>query len=126
LPLGKELEDIIADEVNLKEVVFTEGDSAIIDLDTNVTDELKLEGIAREVVRSIQTLRKKAEFNVEDRIKLYYATESPTLESVFVKMGEMICREVLAQVVMNQKVETECGEDVTVEGEKIWFGISRD
>lgn len=126
LPLGRELEDIIADEVNLKEVVFTEGDSATIDLDTTITEELKLEGVAREVVRSIQALRKKAEFNVEDRIKLYYSTESPTLESVFVKMGEMIGREVLAQVVVNQKTETESAEDVTVEGEKIWFGISRD
>ena len=41
-------------------------------LDTTLTDDLILEGIAREMVSKVQQLRKNKDFNVVDRIKLYY------------------------------------------------------
>ncbi len=41
-------------------------------LDTTLTDELVLEGIAREMVSKVQQLRKNKDFNVADRITLYY------------------------------------------------------
>ena len=41
-------------------------------LETALTDELILEGIAREMVSKVQQLRKTKDFNVADRIKLYY------------------------------------------------------
>lgn len=44
----------------------------VVALDGNVTPELKAEGVARDVVRSIQSLRKKAEFNVDDRIEVSF------------------------------------------------------
>ncbi len=50
-------------------------------LDTTVTDELRLEGWAREVIRGIQDLRKKADYQVDDRIVLFYeAPPSPPSE----------------------------------------------
>src|SRR5699024_9715611 len=41
-------------------------------LDTTLTDDLILEGLAREVVRKVQSLRKDADFVITDRINLYY------------------------------------------------------
>ena len=41
-------------------------------LDTTLTEELTLEGIAREMVSKVQQLRKNKDFNVADRINLYY------------------------------------------------------
>ena len=41
-------------------------------LDTTLTDELIMEGIARETISKIQQLRKTNDFNVVDRIKVYY------------------------------------------------------
>ena len=41
-------------------------------LDTTLTEELLLEGIAREMVSKVQQLRKNKDFNVADRINLYY------------------------------------------------------
>ncbi len=41
-------------------------------LDTKLTDELIMEGIARETISKIQQLRKTNDFNVIDRIKVYY------------------------------------------------------
>jgi isoleucyl-tRNA synthetase len=56
----KECIDLIADEVNVKEIVF---DSEIVDevvLDTEITHELQQEGNFRELVRFVQELRKKS------------------------------------------------------------------
>ena len=45
-------------------------------LDTKLTDELIEEGIARETISKIQQLRKNNDFNVVDRIKVYYDSDS--------------------------------------------------
>ena len=59
---------IIADEVNVKEVIWTEGDN--IKLDLAITPELKLEGLMRDLVRQIQSTRKATGLDVDDRIHL--------------------------------------------------------
>ena len=41
-------------------------------LDTNLTEELILEGLAREFVRKVQALRKEADFVITDHINVYY------------------------------------------------------
>jgi isoleucyl-tRNA synthetase len=57
---------ILAQEANLKEVIWQKGDELTIELDTELTPELKAEGEAREVMRNIQKLRKKEQLNPED------------------------------------------------------------
>ncbi len=49
----------------------TNGNISVV-LDTTLTDDLLLEGLAREVVRKVQSLRKEADFIITDRITLYY------------------------------------------------------
>lgn len=64
-------------------------------LDTTVSNELKKEGQAREVVRRIQDLRKEAEYNVDDRIYVYVQT-SGELDSAVLAHADYIKRETLA------------------------------
>ena len=45
-------------------------------LDTRVTEELKAEGNERELISKIQSMRKEADFEVTDRIEVYYQTNS--------------------------------------------------
>ena len=52
---------------------------ALVSLDTNVTDELKREGLARDFVRMVQTLRKDKDFNISDRIELCWNTNDTEL-----------------------------------------------
>jgi len=61
-------EQIIADEVNVKNVIHTAGEN--VSVDKRLTNDLKAEGEMRELVRAIQGLRKKAGLEVDDRIKL--------------------------------------------------------
>jgi isoleucyl-tRNA synthetase len=65
-PLTPFSEQIIADEVNVKQV--TSG--AAFALDTVITPELQAEGDVRELIRAVQNARKAAGLSVDDRIKL--------------------------------------------------------
>ena len=50
----------------------TSDNSAVVLLDTTITPELKTEGIIRNFIRNIQEERKNKDFNISDRIKIYY------------------------------------------------------
>jgi isoleucyl-tRNA synthetase len=77
LNLDGESIEILADEVDVV-IEAHEGFSAVADgslvaaLQTDLTPELELEGLAREVVRRIQDLRKQADFEVDDRIEVEF------------------------------------------------------
>lgn len=125
--LNEELENIIAEEVNIKKVIWSDKKtSEVVKLNTKISEELRLEGIAREMIRNIQSLRKKSGFDVENRIKLYYITDSKILISSITKFQSLITKEVLATMVMNQKIETEGNEEFEIENGRIWFGVTRD
>ena len=75
LKVEKELLDLVKEEVNVKEIVFGSKIKGEIELDINITKELKEEGNIREITRQIQGLRKKAGFTPEDKIIIYYQGE---------------------------------------------------
>jgi isoleucyl-tRNA synthetase len=64
-------------------------------LDTEVTDELLAEGLAREVVKRIQNLRKEAGFEVTDRIAVEHAA-TPRLADAIARYEGWIRNETLA------------------------------
>ncbi len=66
----KELLEILKDEVNVKEVVFDPKIQGEVELDTNITAELKNEGILRDLARTIQGLRHDAKYQPKDAIAL--------------------------------------------------------
>lgn len=68
--LPKEHIDLIVDEVNVKEVKTDTHQSEQVTLDTEVTPELQKEGDAREFMRQVQEMRKKAGLQPHDRIAI--------------------------------------------------------
>lgn len=128
--LKEELLEIIKEEVNVKSVKIEEtfeaddikADSSLenICLDLEITPELKLEGQARELIRHIQEMRKEAGYEVDNRIKIWYAEKNP----VFLKFGDLIARETLAdQVLLKSSAEdTDLEKEIKI-GEDI-FAVS--
>lgn len=90
-----------------------------IDLDFTLTQQLKDEGIAREIVHRIQLTRKELDFNVTDRIRLYYQS-TDRLEKLVLEHQEYICSEILA-VQMRPSAELE--HCIKLEGEEFCYGI---
>ena len=84
--------DILCEELNVKSVKVGE-DFA---LDLNITPELKSEGLAREVIRYIQTARKDAGLNIEDRIELVLTTSDSELNQAINDNRTVIVDETLA------------------------------
>lgn len=79
---GKEaLLRIIADEVNVKEVVITPGHAGAT-LDTTITPALKAEGQLRDILRHVQEMRKQHDLSPEDRIILSIAGTEKLLSLV--------------------------------------------
>ena len=64
-------------------------------LNTEITEELLLEGLARELVSKLQNLRKESNFNVIDRINIYYSADD-TIKKVIDTFKEYIMKETLA------------------------------
>ena len=68
----------------------------VVALDTIITPELKAEGLAREVVRRIQQMRKDAGFDLSDRIHTTYRTDSVDLAGVMMQLADSIKQETLS------------------------------
>jgi isoleucyl-tRNA synthetase len=85
-----------------REGFFVEVDAKkFIALSTKLTHELTLEGLAREFVNKIQNMRKEADFNVSDRIKLSLDTTSSLVDEAFQVHQDYILRETLTTAVVD-------------------------
>jgi len=74
----KEILDLIKKEINVKEIIFDSKIKNKIQLDTNITPELKKEGLLRDFVRHIQQLRKIAQYTPRDEISIVIEKPSKT------------------------------------------------
>lgn len=74
---GKEdLIEILKDELNIKEVKFDENLESDMALDLNISEELKQEGNARELIRFIQQLRKSSGYNPNDVVLVHVSNSA--------------------------------------------------
>lgn len=99
-----------------------------VGVDSALTPALKAEGLAREIVRRVQDMRKKAGFNIEDRIITYYQVNSASdsLKAVLSTWASYLCAETLTvELVDGQPVEGAYVEEQQVEGETLLLGVKQ-
>lgn len=92
--------------IQVKEGFTSSSDSKnFVILNTELNDELIIEGVAREIIRKIQSLRKEADLVITDRIKVYYNGDSILDKTVMVH-GDYIKHETLAtEIIKNEELE---------------------
>ena len=90
-------------------------------LDTNLTDELILEGLAREMVRTVQSLRKEADFVITDHIKVYYSGDED-IEKMLKQFEEYVKNETLAEEIIKKEVKS---EEYDLNGHKVRINVKR-
>ncbi len=73
IPLWNDVVPLIADEINVKEVVLesAKSDSSAVSLDMELTSELKEEGFVRDLIRAIQEFRKSRGLNPHENVKIF-------------------------------------------------------
>nr|MBP7769060.1 hypothetical protein [Candidatus Saccharibacteria bacterium] len=118
LPSG-EMVEVVKEELNVKEVCL----GGELSLDLELTPELKKEGLMREVVRVIQSARKKADLNVDDRIKLNLSSDSDILNDVVAEFKDVIAEEVLSTVWSDEALSY--SETVKIEGEELSLSLEK-
>ncbi len=107
--LGEEIdvtEDMILTTLKNKKgyCAASNGKTSIV-LDTSLTEDLILEGLAREVVRKVQSLRKEADFVITDHINLYYHGDE-MFDKMLASYDEYIKNETLADsLIEDQNIE---------------------
>jgi isoleucyl-tRNA synthetase len=112
-------EDILTEELNVKAVKVGKE----LALDLTLTPDLKREGLMREVIRHVQSARKQAGLNVDDRIVLSLATDSQELRDAVSEHRETIASETLAETVAEEKHSFETV--VKVEGAELKISLQK-
>jgi len=79
-----------------KDWVAAEDQQTVVLLDRKITTSLRQEGLARDVVRNVQNLRKEVNLNIEDRIVLSLRSESKEMVAAIDAFRDYIGRETLA------------------------------
>ncbi len=138
--LREDFNSIVKDELNVKEVNFSKdikendlkklgweciknaSSDYCVCLNTEITEDLRLEGQAREVIRAIQEMRKEAGYEVDNRIQVSYSG----LSLVFEKFGEMIAKEVLAdELKEGELTEADLKKELKIENETVAISIRK-
>ena len=121
-PLPADILAIIREELNVKEVAFG---AAEVRLDTELDDELRLEGLARDFVRNVQELRRKGGFRIEDRIETAWDGDGMVARAVET-WGDYIAAETLSDELRRGRAAgLEVESEIKLEGEPIWLGLKR-
>ena len=92
-------------------------------LDVEVTDELRREGVAREIVKKVQAIRKESGFEITDRISVVLSS-SDLSDAAVEQFREYICNQVLADSLEVDTALSE-GEDIELEGCTIKVTVKR-
>ncbi|HEX9972366.1 MAG TPA: DUF5915 domain-containing protein, partial [bacterium] len=104
--------------------VVLESDGMLLGLNTLLTEDLLSEGIARDLVRHIQELRKEADFEMSDRILLYYQG-SEKIKSVFVQHAEYIKAETLSVEIIESASDDVFSKEIKLSGENVRLGVKK-
>ncbi|MBI4095170.1 MAG: class I tRNA ligase family protein [Candidatus Liptonbacteria bacterium] len=121
----KELLEILADEVNVKEIKFDRNTKEDVALDTAITLELKREGMVREMVRMVQDLRQDAGLKPRDKIEIYFALPSH-VQSILQGAEQAFLHEVGARTIYYKKTDKFDAElDSKLDGVPIWVAVKK-
>ncbi|MDZ7331660.1 MAG: isoleucine--tRNA ligase [candidate division KSB1 bacterium] len=115
--------DEIIVEIKAKQnYAVQEVDGMLLGINTQLTDELLSEGLARDLVRHIQELRKEADFELNDRIHLFYQA-SGKIEEAIVKHADYIKAETLSLTIQDRLENGVFSKELKLAGEPVKIGV---
>jgi isoleucyl-tRNA synthetase len=134
LVLGADFEKLLAEELNVKLVsnrqdfvakggwAYRETPNFKLELNLELTDELKQEGAARELERQIQDLRKKSGLKVGELVDIFYNTQDEKLEEALLKLVDRK-KTFISQISKSLEVEVDFETQNQIDGKTMWLGM---
>ena len=121
--------DITKDELNVKSVeIVTDSESESaqpsVVYDLTITSELKREGLMREIVRHVQSARKQAGLQIDDRIVLSISSDDSEISQAIDAFADVIKSETLA-VELNSAVDESEKYDAKIEGKLVEISLKK-
>jgi len=132
--LDSEFEKLLADELNVKLIsnrqgfvakggwAYKETPNFKLELNLELSDELKAEGLARELERQVQDLRKKSGLKVGELVDLYYNTQDANLEQALLKLLDRK-KTFVSQISKSLEIEVDFEAQGEVNGSAVWLGV---
>jgi isoleucyl-tRNA synthetase len=125
---GKEIflgrDDLIFVSESIDGYTSSGDDNFTVGLTVQLTADLIQEGIVRDIIRHVQTMRKNANFAVEDRIKIYALLDGPVGEAIS-SFEKLFKNEVLAVDLIKESKTGEYSESFQIGNQNVEFGIER-
>ena len=120
--LGEQItvDDIIVDRTPHQGTVVAAAGPITVALDTEVTEDLRIEGLAREIVNRLQTMRRRLGLEVTDRITVEWSVDDDAIRSAFETHGLLIGAEVLATSIDERQVD---GEPADIDGKAVYLRV---
>ena len=121
--------DIAKDELNVKSVeIVTDSESESVQpsvvYDLTITPELKREGLMREIVRHVQSARKQAGLQIDDRIVLSISSDDSEISQAIDAFADVIKSETLA-VELNSAADESEKYDAKIEGKLVEISLKK-
>ena len=121
--------DIAKDELNVKSVeIVADSESESVQpsvvYDLTITPELKREGLMREIVRHVQSARKQAGLQIDDRIVLSISSDDSEISQAIDAFADVIKSETLA-VELNSAADESEKYDAKIEGKLVEISLKK-
>jgi len=125
IALSTDLQSIISEELNTKKIVVKKAEVASVLLDTKITQVLKNEGMARDIIRNIQQARKDAGLDVENYIDLVLVTDSSALINAIEQCEKIIKTEVLATTLNLNSEQFDYTKSTSIENAELTISLQK-
>jgi len=132
-----ELLPLAAEELNVKLVrsidriderggwIIKSANGLTVALRTEITAELKREGMMREIMRQINDLRKEAKLTPADRITLMFDIDDIEFKSILTTEKEHLAASARADEVVMERGEVAVSRELDIDDKKLWIGVKK-
>ncbi|MCQ2399473.1 MAG: DUF5915 domain-containing protein, partial [Clostridia bacterium] len=117
-------DDLLISSESAEGFVSESANGLTVVLDAHITDELLVEGMMREIVSRVQTMRKEAGFEVTDRIELYYTADG-LVKRVMSEKSNDVATGVLAEKVTEGRCADAYAKDFEIGEDKVSLAVKR-
>ena len=117
-------EDLLIENISNDGLSSNGDDNITVGITLKLDNNLIMEGHVRDIIRQVQTMRKNANFAVEDRIKIYMNINN-TIKDAICAFETLFKNEVLATEIYYEFNKGDFSDKFVIDGEEVKFGLER-